>query len=454
MTIAEIVARQRDYFLTDATKPVAFRTAALKRLQRGIVQHEANLLAALKQDLNKSDYEGYMTEVGLVLSELRFALKHIKKWTKPQKAPTPLTQFHARSFIIAEPYGVALIISPWNYPFQLSLEPLVGAIAAGNCAIVKPSEHAPHTSRVVAELIASCFPPQYITVIEGGQEQSEQLLTQKLDYIFFTGGIEVGKVVMEAASRNLTPVSLELGGKSPCIVDQTADLKIAARRLAFGKYLNAGQTCVAPDYLLVHHSVRTRFISFLKEALEDFFPDRNYANLPAIINDRHFDRLLGLIKDENILLGGRSDPQSRFIEPTVVGDVSPASPLMREEIMGPILPVMSFENLDEVIAIVRSMPQPLALYLFSSDRAAEKRILSSLSFGGGCINDTVIHLTSPHLGFGGVGDSGMGCYHGKYSFDTFTHYKSILKKSNWIDLPMRYHPYTASKSRLLRLFLK
>ncbi|HCF49554.1 MAG TPA: aldehyde dehydrogenase family protein, partial [Syntrophomonas sp.] len=253
MTIAEIVARQRDYFLTDATKPVAFRTAALKRLQRGIVQHEANLLAALKQDLNKSDYEGYMTEVGLVLSELRFALKHIKKWTKPQKAPTPLTQFHARSFIIAEPYGVALIISPWNYPFQLSLEPLVGAIAAGNCAIVKPSEHAPHTSRVVAELIASCFPPQYITVIEGGQEQSEQLLTQKLDYIFFTGGIEVGKVVMEAASRNLTPVSLELGGKSPCIVDQTADLKIAARRLAFGKYLNAGQTCVAPDYLLVHH---------------------------------------------------------------------------------------------------------------------------------------------------------------------------------------------------------
>jgi aldehyde dehydrogenase (NAD+) len=447
MTIAEIVARQRDYFLTDATKPVAFRTAALKRLQRGIVQHEANLLAALKQDLNKSDYEGYMTEVGLVLSELRFALKHIKKWTKPQKAPTPLTQFHARSFIIAEPYGVALIISPWNYPFQLSLEPLVGAIAAGNCAIVKPSEHAPHTSRVVAELIASCFPPQYITVIEGGQEQSEQLLTQKLDYIFFTGGIEVGKVVMEAASRNLTPVSLELGGKSPCIVDQTADLKIAARRLAFGKYLNAGQTCVAPDYLLVHHS-------FLKEALEDFFPDRNYANLPAIINDRHFDRLLGLIKDENILLGGRSDPQSRFIEPTVVGDVSPASPLMREEIMGPILPVMSFENLDEVIAIVRSMPQPLALYLFSSDRAAEKRILSSLSFGGGCINDTVIHLTSPHLGFGGVGDSGMGCYHGKYSFDTFTHYKSILKKSNWIDLSMRYHPYTASKSRLLRLFLK
>jgi len=454
MNIAETVARQRQYFLTDVTKPAAFRIAALKKLYSGIVQHEASILTALKRDLNKSDFEGYMTEVGMVLSNLRFALKHIRKWVRPRQVPTPLVHLPARSFILAEPYGVALIMSPWNYPFQLCIEPLIGAIAAGNCAILKPSEHAPHTSWAVAELIASCFPPEFITVIEGGPEQYTALLKQKFDYIFFTGGVEAGKVVMEAAARNLTPVSLELGGKSPCIIDESADLNKAARRVAFGKFLNAGQTCVAPDYLLVHKKVKEQFIDSLRAALEEFFPDKDYAHLPVIVNDRHFARLMGLIRDENILLGGGSHPGNRFIEPTLVGEVSLDSPLMQEEIMGPILPLMCFENLDEVIAIVRSMPKPLALYLFSSDRAAEQRLLSSLSFGGGCINDTIIHLSSPHLGFGGVGDSGMGRYHGKFSFDTFTHYKSILKKSNWIDLPIRYHPYTKGKFALLRRFMR
>ncbi len=454
MTVAEIVAHQHQYFLSDATKPLAFRIAALKKLHSGIVEHESRILAALKADLNKSDFEGYMTEIGMVLAELRFALKHIKKWVRPQQVPTPLMHWPAKSFILPEPYGVALIMSPWNYPFQLCIAPLIGAIAAGNCAVLKPSEHAPHTSRAIAELIAACFPPEFVAVVEGGPEQYTALLNQKFDYIFFTGGAAVGRVVMEAAARNLTPVSLELGGKSPCIIDQSADLKMAARRVAFGKFLNAGQTCVAPDYLLVHKQVRDRFIELFSAALEEFFPDQDYDDLPVIINDRHFSRLMGLLEDENILLGGRSHAESRFIEPTLVGEVALHSPLMQEEIMGPILPLLCFEDLDEVIAIVRSMPRPLALYLFSSDQDAQQRVHNSLSFGGGCINDTIIHLSTPHLGFGGVGDSGMGRYHGKFSFDTFTHYKSILKKSAWLDLPVRYHPYTDGKFKLLRRFLR
>lgn len=454
MEIETIAARQREYFLTGQTKEAGFRIAALRKLQKGIIQYETDILSALRKDLNKSHHEGYMTEVGMALSELRYMLRHMRKWTKLHSVPTPLMQFHARSFIVPEPYGVVLIISPWNYPFQLSIGPLVGAIAAGNCAVIKPSEYAPHTSRAVAELAASCFPPEYITVVEGGRTENVLLLKQKFDYIFFTGSVEVGRVVMEAASRNLTPVTLELGGKSPCIVDDSADIKTAARRLAFGKFLNAGQTCVAPDYLLIHKNAKERFIELLKSALDDFFPNRDYQNLPAIINDKHYNRLMGLIRGEKILLGGGGNLQHRLIEPTILDEVSLDSAVMKEEIMGPILPIISFSSLDEVITIVRSMPKPLALYMFSESHTAQQQVLNSLSFGGGCINDTVMHLTSPHLAFGGVGDSGIGSYHGKHSFDTFTHYKSILKKYNWIDIPLRYQPYSRIKSKLIRLFLK
>ncbi len=454
MTIKEIVSRQREYFYTEETRSVTFRRAALKKLQAAIIRDENKILGALKKDLNKSDFEGYMTEVGMVLDELRFAIRHIRKWARTKRAPTPLSHFHAKSFVVPEPYGVALILSPWNYPFQLCIEPLVGAIAAGNCAVVKPSNYAPNISHVIAELIASCFGPEYIAVVEGGREQNTELLKEKFDYIFFTGSPEVGKLVMEAASRNLTPVSLELGGKSPCIVDQTADLKCAAKRVAFGKYLNAGQTCVAPDYLLVHRSVKDQFVNHLKAAVKEFFPNGNYADMPVIINDKHFNRLLGLIKGEKILSGGGSDKGRTFIEPTLLDDITFDSPVMQEEIFGPILPVITFERIDEVISNVNTRPKPLALYLFTGDKAIENQVLKSVSFGGGCVNDTIMHVATSHMGFGGVGNSGMGKYHGHYSFDTFSHYKGIVKKYTWIDLPMRYHPYTKRNFKLVRFFLK
>jgi aldehyde dehydrogenase (NAD+) len=454
MTIKEIVSRQREYFYTDATKSIDFRVAALKSLQSAIIQDEGKILEALRKDLNKSDFEGYMTEVGIVLDELRFCLKHIRGWAKTKTVRTPLAQFHAKSFIVPEPYGVALVLAPWNYPFQLCVGPLIGAISAGNCAVIKPSAYAPNTSHMLAEIIASCFPPEYITVVEGGREENTKLLKQKFDYIFFTGSVEVGKVVMEAASKNLTPVTLELGGKSPCIVDQTADLKCAAKRIAFGKYLNAGQTCVAPDYLLVHQSVKDELIAHIKTMVKEFFPNGEYADMPVIINDKHFNRLLGLMKGEKVLLGGDYDPKTRFIEPTILGDITFDSPIMQEEIFGPILPVLTFDTMDQVISSVNARPKPLALYLFTSDKATEHRVLKSISFGGGCINDTMIHLATPRMGFGGVGDSGMGSYHGKLSFDTFTHYKSIVKKYTWFDMPIRYHPYTKSCFKLIRLLLK
>ena len=454
MTIQEIVSRQREYFNTNDTKPASFRVAALKRLQNAIIKSEKEIFEALKKDLNKSDFESYMTEVGMVLDELRYAIRHTKGWAKPKTVPTPLAQFHAKSFTVPEPFGVALIMSPWNYPFQLCIEPLVGAIAAGNCAIIKPSAYTPNTSSVIARMISSCFQDKYITVIEGGREQNTELLKQKFDYIFFTGSVAVGRLVMESASRNLTPVSLELGGKSPCIVDQTADLSCAARRLAFGKYLNAGQTCVAPDYLLIHRSVKDEFVKNLKTAVNDFFPNENYSDMPVIVNDKHFARLLGLLKGEKILLGGKNNPGKRFIEPTVLDEITFDSPIMQEEIFGPILPVIVYDTIDEAISKINGRPKPLALYLFTSDKATENLVLEKVSFGGGCINDTIIHLASHHMGFGGVGNSGMGSYHGKLSFDTFTHYKSIVRKSTWIDLPMRYLPYSKRNFKLLRFFLK
>ncbi|WP_330593883.1 aldehyde dehydrogenase [Caproicibacter fermentans] len=452
--LVTLTQAQRSYFLTDETKPVERRMEMLNILKSGILKREKDIYAALKADLNKSEFESYMTEVGMVLDELRFITKHLRGWARPRRVPTPLAQFHSRSFQIPEPYGVVLIMSPWNYPFQLSLEPLIGAIAAGNCAIVKPSAYAPRTSQVIAELIADCFSPEYVSVVQGGRQENQDLLKQRFDYIFFTGSVAVGKQVMESASRFLTPVSLELGGKSPCIVDPTADLKIAARRVAFGKFLNAGQTCVAPDYLLIQQTVKDEFLHDLIDEIKGFYGDSPLDNdsYPKIINEKHFTRLKNLMEGESVVTGGRTNDKGQ-IAPTILDGVTAQSPVMREEIFGPVLPVLVYDDITEAIDFIRQREKPLALYLFTKDRKTQNRVLGSLSFGGGCVNDTIIHLATSHMGFGGVGNSGMGSYHGKASFDTFSHYKSIVKKSYWIDLPFRYPPHTAFKARLIRMFL-
>ncbi len=458
--IEKLVERQRAYFLEGRTLDVEMRIDFLKKLRCAIKRHEEDLANALYSDLRKSNLESYMSETGMVLDEVGYVLKNIRKWTKTKGVKTPLAQFLAKSFVVPEPYGVVLIMAPWNYPVQLCLEPLIGAIAAGNTAIIKPSAYAPKVSSCIANLVQEVFEPQYVAVVEGGREQNTKLLEQKFDYIFFTGSSTVGRIVMEKASKNLTPVSLELGGKSPVIVDHTADLKLAAKRLAFGKYLNAGQTCVAPDYLLIENCVKESFLQEFKKAIEEFFPNRDFKDSPVIVNEKHFKRLMGLIdgtisQGAQIFLGGSGEMGTRFIEPTVLTGVTFDSPIMQEEIFGPILPVIAFSSaIDKVLENLRHLPKPLALYLFSNDKELQKKVLSSVSFGGGCINDTIIHLATPYMGFGGVGESGMGSYHGKKSFDTFTHYKSVVKKSNLLDLPMRYHPYSESKLNIIKKFMK
>ena len=373
---------------------------------------------------------------------------------KDKRVPTPLVQFHAVSFISPEPYGVALIMAPWNYPILLCLDPLIGAISAGNCAVIKPSAYTPATSQVIADIVKTLYPPEYITVVQGGRQENTALLEQRFDYIFFTGSASVGQVVMEAAAKHLTPVTLELGGKSPAIVDASANLKLAAKRIAFGKLLNGGQTCIAPDYVLVEASVRDTLVQNFKEVLYEWFPNGDYSDQVHIVNERHYREKKALLEGQTVAFGGVFDDERHTMEPTVLIDVDPESAVMQEEIFGPILPVITWTSLDEAIDFVRNRPKPLALYLFTGKRAVEKRVLDNCSFGGGCINDTVIHLATSHMGFGGVGHSGMGSYHGKQSFDTFTHYRSIVQKSTWLDLPFRYFPYTERKLRLIRRFLK
>ena len=459
--IQETVARQRAFYHTGATRPVAVRVAALKRLKAEIIKREDVLLEALRADLHKSPFEGYMAELGMCLDELGYLAKHVAQWARPQRRPTPLAQFCSKSYELAEPHGVVLVMSPWNYPYLLSLDPLFGAVAAGNCVVLKPSAYAPHTSRAMAELIAAVFNPDWVTVIEGGRQQNAALLEQRFDYIFFTGSVDVGKMVMEKASRHLTPVTLELGGKSPVIVDETANIPLTARRLAFGKLLNAGQTCVAPDYCLVHRSVRDQLVAELQKQFEKMLGRHPLDNeaFVRIINRKHYNRLQGLLEGEEILCGGghRDDPgsDSGWIAPTLVADTLEAtSKPMGEEIFGPILPIIPYDGLDQVIHFINRREKPLALYLFTQSKKTKARILHSCSFGGGCINDTIIHLATHHMGFGGVGYSGMGSYHGKRSFDTFSHYRSIVDKATWLDLPMRYQPYTKLHERMIRRFLK
>ncbi len=454
MSIEEIVKNQRSYYMTGATRSLEFRLAALRKLQKAVRDHEKAICDALLKDLNKQPFESYMAEIGMVLDEVRFHIRHLPRWMKDKRVPTPLVQFHAVSFISPEPYGVALIMAPWNYPILLCLDPLIGAISAGNCAVVKPSAYTPATSQVIADIVKTIYPPEYITVVQGGRQENTALLEQTFDYIFFTGSVSVGQVVMEAAAKHLTPVTLELGGKSPAIVDASANLKLAAKRIAFGKLLNGGQTCIAPDYVLVEASVRDTLVQNLKEVLDEWFPNGDYSDQVHIVNERHYQEKKALLEGQTIAFGGVFDDERHTMEPTVLIDVDPESAVMQEEIFGPILPVITWTSLDEAIDFVRNRPKPLALYLFTGKRAVEKRVLDNCSFGGGCINDTVIHLATSYMGFGGVGHSGMGSYHGKRSFDTFTHYRSIVRKSTWLDLPFRYFPYTERKLKLIRRFLK
>lgn len=457
MTIQETVAAQRRYFRTGATLPVSFRLKMLRRLRDAVRRHEADIARALTADLGKSAYEGFMCETGLALTELTWMLKHTRSLARERAVRTPLAQFAARSSQKPSPYGVTLIMSPWNYPFLLAIDPLADAIAAGNTAVVKPSAYSPATSAVVAKLVEECFPPEYVAVVTGGRQENAALLEQKFDFVFFTGSQAVGKEVLRHTAEHLTPAVLELGGKSPCIVDATAKIPLAARRIAFGKFLNCGQTCVAPDYILCQRSVKDRLVKELCRQIRAQYGDNPLQNpdYGKIVNEKHFDRLLGLIQPENVVIGGQSDRESLRIAPTVLDNAAWDGPAMADEIFGPILPILTFDRFEEVYAALADRPLPLALYLFSEDRARVRQVMSRTRFGGGCVNDVVIHLATSEMGFGGVGESGMGAYHGKTGFEAFSHTKSIVDKKTWMDLPMRYQPYRKGiYGRLLHLFLR
>ncbi len=448
-----MVNAQRNYFLTQATKPYAFRMRMLDALDAWIEANEEKILSALAEDLGKSAYEGYLTEIAMVKQELRDAKRNLKRWMRPRRARAAMGQLPGRCRIYREPYGVTLIMSPWNYPFQLTVAPLIGAICAGNCAVVKPSAYSAATSRLLRGMAEALFEPRYIAAVEGGREENAGLLEQKFDFIFFTGSPAVGRLVMQKAAAHLTPVSLELGGKSPVIVDETADIALAARRITWGKFLNAGQTCVAPDYVLVHHSREQRLLEALigeVRAMYTSAPLRN-PDFPRIINLRHFERLVGLMQSGVISHGGQIDVWERRIAPTLLTDVTWDEPIMQEEIFGPLLPILTYRSLDEAIARIRERPKPLALYLFTQNAQTRKRVLEEVSFGGGCVNDTVLHLATPHMPFGGVGESGMGGYHGRYSFETFSHPKSVLTRFAWPDISLRYPPYGDKLKRLKKL---
>ena len=454
MDIHEIVESEKHFFRTGVTRGVDFRIDMLKKFRKAIIENDELISAALKADLNKQPFESYMCETGLLLEEINFHIKRLKKWSKTRRVKSGIGQLPGKSYVCPEPYGVVLIMAPWNYPVQLCLMPLVGAISAGNCAVVKPSAYAPESSRVISKLIESAFPTGFVTAVEGGRDANKALLDEPFDYIFFTGSVAVGKTVMEAAAKRLTPVTLELGGKSPIIVDETANLPLAARRIAFGKVLNAGQTCVAPDYLMIEKSVEAPFIEEYKKALASFFPDGDMSGMVRIINDKHFERVCNILDNSgSIAIGGARDAETRFIEPAVLTEVPIDSPAMQQEIFGPVLPVLPYEKLDDCIDFIRSRPKPLALYIFSENKMNQEKVLNSCSFGGGCINDTVIHLASSHMSFGGVGESGMGSYHGKKSFDTFTHYRSVLKQGK-LDVKLRYFPYKSGKEKIIRMILK
>lgn len=456
MNIKHYIQQQREFFVSQSTKDIDYRIKTLKRIKLWIINNETFITEALKKDLNKDAVESYMCEIGLVLTEINYQIKHIKKWSKHKKVWTPMAQFYALSYETYEPYGITLVMSPWNYPFLLSIEPAIGAIAAGNCVIIKPSEYAPHVSSIIRKMISETCDEKHVTVIVGGIDINTQLLNERFDYIFFTGSVPVGKIVMGKASQYLTPVTLELGGKSPCIIDDEHKLRLSVKRIAFGKFLNAGQTCVAPDYLLIREDLKDLFIQYMKEIINEFFGNEplNNQQLVKIINEKQYLRLINLLKDQDIILGGEVNQETLMIAPTLIDTHNQDSLLMQEEIFGPILPIRTYQTIDEAIDYITSKEKPLALYLFSNHKDIQDKVMQYCSFGGGCINDTIIHLATSELGFGGVGNSGMGAYHGRKSFETFSHTKSIVKKAKWIDLPLRYYPYNSFKEKMIRLFEK
>ncbi len=454
--IYALVDKQRKYFSSGATLQESFRRTQLQKLYDAVKSHQAEICDALFKDLGKSAHEAYLSEIGTTLSEISHMKKHLHSYMKRKYKPTPLAQFAATSYVSPAPLGNVLIISPWNYPFFLNLSPLANAIAAGNTAILKPSAYAPATGEVLQKLISASFSEDYIAVITGGREENKALLTHKFDLLFFTGGKTVAKEVMRTASEHLSPMILELGGKSPCIVDATAKLKLAAKRIVFGKFLNCGQTCIAPDYILAEESIKEELIQCLITEIKAQFGEDvlNNPNYGKIINQKHFVRLSSLIQSDTLVYGGKCDPQTLRIEPTILNNVTWEDPVMADEVFGPILSVIGVKDLDEAISMVKAHPHPLALYIFSESKVNQQKVLAHCQFGGGCINDTIIHIATTHMPFGGVGESGMGCYHGEKGFETFSHYRSIVDKKTFYDLPIRYQPYSKFKEKLISFFLK
>lgn len=448
-----LVSRQRDFFLQGGTRDITFRISQLNKLKQSLAAHENLLLEALRKDLGKSYEESYLTEIGLVRHEINYMTKNLRRFAKIKRVKTPLIYPGASSYIISEPRGIVLIITPWNYPVQLPLGALVGAIAAGNCVVLKPSEFAPATGNALSELIKDCFPEHYVSLLEGDAEMTKRLLEQKFDYIFFTGGLRVGKIIARKAAETLTPITLELGGKSPCIVEPDANLEVSARRIVWGKFINAGQTCIAPDYLLVHTSIKKQMIAKMKAAITDSYGDDPGRSpyYPRIVNDMHFKRLEKMLREGQIITGGEVNQAERYIAPTLIEKMPADAMLMQEEIFGPILPVLEYEDLEEALNLVREKPKPLALYFFSSNREKQKYIVNSIEAGGVCINDTLIQFTNPELPFGGVGESGIGSYHGQASYSTFSHQKSVIKNPFRFDISMKYPPFKLGMSKIKRL---
>ena len=448
--------KQCDFFRSGATRSLPFRREQLKKLYTLLQKNETVLSNALRADLNKGEMESYGTEIGPVRSEIRFLIRHLKEWMQPQHVPGMIFSFSSRGMLMHEPYGTVLIISPWNYPVWLSLVPLAGAMAAGNCIILKPSEVSSHTSAALKKLFDDAFPAEYISVVEGSAETSRQLINLPPHYIFFTGSTAVGKIVAQEAAASLTPFTLELGGKTPCIIDATANLKLSARRIMWGKSITAGQTCVAPDYLLVQENVKDKLVDEIRNVLDQFYPDGalNDPDYPCIIDARHYERLKNMMRNGTILLGGKSNDERRLIEPTLIGGLHAGEPAFSEEIFGPLLPVISYRTHDDLLQVLNRYPDPLSLYIFSNDKKFQRRLLREIPFGGALINDTIEYLGNHHLPFGGIRSSGFGRYHGRFSFETFSHRKAVMKKSTLLDLNFRYKPYNQIKNRIMRTFLK
>lgn len=452
---SDIVQKQRNFFWTHSTKPIAFRKEQLRKLKAAFAKHESNLLAALKQDLHKSEQEAFTTEIGITVAEIEHILRHLEYWMEPQRVPTPLFFQPGSSNIVPEPFGVALIIAPWNYPVKNLFGPLLGAIAAGNTAVVKPSEISPACSKAITNMIADTFAPEYIVSIEGGVPETTELLKERFDYLLFTGGTEIGRIVYQAAAKHLTPVTLELGGKSPCIVDTNINMNVAAKRLVWGKFQNAGQTCIAPDYIYVNNKIKDKFLARVKHYIGEFFGDANTPSehLGRIISDRHFERVSKMLTGD-ILVGGATDAATKYIAPTVIDNVTMDHPAMQEEIFGPVMPVIGYDNFDEVIQHINANERPLAMYLFSNDSKLKKRLINETSSGAICVNETMVHAGQPNLPFGGVGNSGIGAYNGQLGFDTFSHKKPVMVRSFFGDVAQKYPPYTSGKLKFIKMAAK